>query len=89
MTDTVVGALLVGVLVDRSSIVGTVVAEGNGGFVGARVGRNDSTSSFVGIWEGRNDNTSFPNDAGVGMGVGCFVGIEEGAFDCVGLVEGD
>ena len=45
MTDIVVGGLLVGVL----SNVGVSVTDGSGGFVGARVGRSDSTSSFVGI----------------------------------------
>jgi len=45
VTDIVVGALLVGV----SSNDGISVTDGNGGFVGARVGRSDSTSSFVGV----------------------------------------
>lgn len=80
-----VGALLVGVLVDHSSNVGTVVA----GFVGTRVG--NFVSSLVGIFVG---NTPFPNGKSVGVGVGCIVGVNEGAFvttdgDCVGLGGGD
>ena len=77
------GELLAGV----SSNVGTPVTTGNGGFVGARVGRKDicSVPDTVGLWV---------ESAIVGIGVGCFVGVEDGAFvmnngDCVGIDDGD
>ncbi len=61
--------------------VGALLVGGDG-FVGARVGRKDmpSVPDTVGLWV---------EIAIVGIGVGCFVGVKDGAFvinsgDCVG-----